>query len=77
MTLFPYCDDVTESGDAEHAIAYRETLRTIVEESPHGNLSLVESPELLPLSELAADLLHPGDYGMKRIGDELSQRLDV
>ncbi|WP_330166340.1 SGNH/GDSL hydrolase family protein [Halobacterium sp. KA-6] len=77
VTLFPYCDDVTESGDAEHATAYRETLRSIVEDSPHDNLSLVEGPELLPLSGLAADLLHPRDYGMKRIGDELSQRLDV
>ncbi|GAA0261861.1 SGNH/GDSL hydrolase family protein [Halobacterium noricense] len=76
VTLFPYFDDVTESGDAEHATAYRETLRSIVEESPHDNLSLVEGPELLPLSGLAADLLHPGDHGMKRIGDALSQRLE-
>ena len=71
VTLFLYFDDVTESGGAEHATAYRETLRFIGEESTHGNLSLIKGPELLPLSGLAADLLHPGNYGMKRISDEL------
>ncbi|MDS0295643.1 GDSL-type esterase/lipase family protein [Halogeometricum luteum] len=75
VTLFPYFDDVTASGDAEHAAAYRETLRTVVTDSPHGNLSLVEGPDLLPLSGLSADLLHPGDEGMRAIGEGLSRHL--
>jgi hypothetical protein len=46
-----------------------------VEESPHDNLSVIEGPELLPLSGLAADLLHPGDAGMKCIGENIADRL--
>ena len=75
ITLFSYFDDVTESGDADHAAAYREVLRDIVETSPHDNLSLVEGPDLLPLSGLTSDLLHPGDHGMAAIGAGLSRHL--
>ncbi|MDS0300807.1 GDSL-type esterase/lipase family protein [Halogeometricum sp. S1BR25-6] len=75
VTLFPYFDDVTESGDGEHAEAYRETLRTVVAKSPHQNLSVVEGPDLLPLTGLSADLLHPGDEGMRAIGEGLSRHL--
>ena len=75
VTLFPYFDDVTASGDSEHAEAYREALRTVVEESPHENLSLVDGPDLIPLSGLTADLLHPGDDGMGAIGAGLSRHL--
>jgi lysophospholipase L1-like esterase len=75
ITLFPYFDDLTAAGDADRAGAYRQTLREIVRESPHDNLSLVEGKELLPVSGLAADLLHPGDAGMRAIGDSLARRL--
>ncbi|SFL43619.1 GDSL-like Lipase/Acylhydrolase family protein [Halogranum rubrum] len=75
ITLFSYFDDLTDAGDADHAEAYRETLREIVAASPHDNLSLVEGPALLPVSGLAADLLHPGDAGMRAIGDGLARRL--
>jgi len=76
VTLFPYFDDLTDSGDADHAAAYRESLRSIVAESPHDNLSIVEGPELLEISGLAADLLHPGDAGMEAIGRGLARHLD-
>jgi len=50
VTLFPYFDDLVESGDADHAAAYRESLRSIVAESPHDNLSIVDGPELMEVS---------------------------
>ncbi|RRJ31421.1 SGNH/GDSL hydrolase family protein [Halocatena pleomorpha] len=76
VTLFPYFDDVTESGDSEHANAYRDALRSIVAASPHDTLSLIDGTELMPLSGLTADLLHPGDKGMKAIGDSLAKVFD-
>ena len=76
VTLFPYHDDVTESGDADHAAAYRELLRRIVAESPHDNLSVVEGPEMLDLPGLGADLLHPGDTGMETIGERLARQVE-
>lgn len=77
ITLFPYFDDLIDSGDAEHARAYRDALRTVVDESPHDNLTLVEGPELMEVSGLGADLLHPGDHGMKMIGEGLAERLEA
>lgn len=75
VTLFPYFADVTGSGDADHAAAYRSALRTVVEDSPHDNLSVVEGTELVDITGLTADLLHPGDAGMVSIGDTLAERL--
>ncbi|WP_435102927.1 GDSL-type esterase/lipase family protein [Halarchaeum sp. P4] len=77
VTLFPYHDDLTESGDAAHAAAYRTALREIVAESPHDTLHVVEGPDLLDLPGLGADLLHPSDAGMKSIGRGLATRLDA
>ncbi|MFB6128769.1 MAG: SGNH/GDSL hydrolase family protein [Halorhabdus sp.] len=76
VTLFPYFADVTETGDADHAAAYRDALRSVVQESPHGNVSLVEGTELLDASELTWDVLHPADEGMRSIGEELAGRLE-
>ncbi|GAB3027633.1 GDSL-type esterase/lipase family protein [Natronobiforma cellulositropha] len=76
VTLFPYFADLTETGDAEHARAYREALRSVVADAPHANLSLVEGPELLEVSGLTADLLHPGDAGMAAIGAGLARHLE-
>jgi len=75
VTLFPYYDDVVESGDREHAVAYRQALRDVVADSPHDNLSVVEGPDVLPLSGLAVDLLHPGDDGMRHIADGVARHL--
>lgn len=76
VTLFPYFDDLIESGDADHAAAYRDALRSIVAQSPHPNLSVVEGPALLPTDGLTADLLHPGDAGMEAIGEGLGRHLE-
>lgn len=75
LTLFPYFDDVTASGDSAHAAAYREHLREIVAQSPHDNLSLIEGAKLTDLSGLSADLLHPGDHGMEQIGRGIARHL--
>ncbi|UPM45024.1 SGNH/GDSL hydrolase family protein [Halocatena salina] len=75
ITLFPYFDDVIESGDPAHARAYREALRSIVDDSPHDNLTLIDGSQLLSFSGLTADLLHPGDDGMEIIGRRLSKKL--
>jgi len=77
ITLFPYFDDLTDTGDQEHATAYRTALRDVVEESTHTNLALVEGPDLLPPSGLGADLLHPGDHGMAAIGSNLQRYLQM
>lgn len=76
VTLYPYFDDVIDSGNPEHAQAYREALRSIVDESSHDSLFLIDGSELMPLSGLTADLLHPGDTGMEIIGREISKQLE-
>ncbi|MCU4742627.1 GDSL-type esterase/lipase family protein [Halobacteria archaeon AArc-m2/3/4] len=76
VTLFPYFADVTESGDADRAEAFREAVRTVVADSSHTNLSLVEGTDLLELPGLTADVLHPGDDGMEAIGEGLARHLE-
>ncbi|WEL17958.1 GDSL family lipase [Halorhabdus sp. SVX81] len=77
LTLFPYFDDLTESGDAEHASAFRDAVRAVVAESPHENLHVVAGPDLNDITGLTADLLHPGDAGMERIGTRLADRIEA
>lgn len=76
VSLFPYFADLTGTGDAEHADAYRAALGSIVAESPHSNLSLVDGSELMDVSGLTADLLHPGDAGMEDIGERLAETIE-
>ena len=68
---------VTESGDAEETAAFREELRSVVAESPHDTLSLVGGPDLLDPSDLTWDVLHPGDDGVRTIGEGLAPHLDA
>lgn len=75
VTLFTYFADVTASGDADYADAFRQALRDVVARSPHENLSFVEGTELLTSSGLTWDLLHPSDEGMRTIGDGLAAHL--
>jgi lysophospholipase L1-like esterase len=76
ITLFPYFDDLTESGDSDHAAAFRNAVREVVAESPHDNLHVVEGTDLNDATGLTADLLHPGDAGMERIGNGLADSLE-
>jgi lysophospholipase L1-like esterase len=76
ITLFPYYPDVTAGGDAERAEAYRETLRAVVADTDHPDISVVEGRELTDVSGYTADVLHPGDAGMETIGRSLARELD-
>lgn len=76
VTLFPCFADIAEGGDAERAADFRATLRSIVSDSSHSNLSLIEGTELMAQSGLTADLLHPGDAGMEVIGERLTPHLE-
>ncbi|MFB6141044.1 MAG: SGNH/GDSL hydrolase family protein [Halosimplex sp.] len=77
VTLFPYHADLVAGDDAERAAAYREAVRSVVAESPHDNLHLVEGPDLLSTAGLHTDVLHPGDAGMIEIGRNLADELDA
>ena len=75
VTLFPYFADVVEGADAERAADFRAALRSAVDDSPHSNLFIVEGTDLMTVSGLTADVLHPGDTGMEAIGRGLARHL--
>ena len=76
VTLFPYHADIVHDGDPERARRFRETLRSIVTESSHENLHVVDGPDVMDATGLTTDLLHPGDDGMRAIGRGLADALD-
>ncbi|ELZ29681.1 G-D-S-L family lipolytic protein [Halosimplex carlsbadense 2-9-1] len=76
ITLFPYYPDVIAGGDAERAEDYRETLRAVVADTDHPDISVIEGRELTDVSGYTADILHPGDAGMETIGRNLADELD-
>lgn len=80
LTLFPFfCDFGVEDPDAVRGgrpDQYRQALRDAVADCPHGNVWLIEGPDLLrDIGGLTADLIHPGDYGMQEIARNLATRL--
>ncbi|WP_227378716.1 SGNH/GDSL hydrolase family protein [Haladaptatus halobius] len=75
VTLFPYFADIINGSDAERASDFRAELRSIVSKSQHSNLTLVEGSNLMDISGLTADLLHPGDAGMEAIGEGIAGHL--
>ncbi|WP_339106148.1 SGNH/GDSL hydrolase family protein [Haloterrigena salinisoli] len=78
ITIFPHSRDVCRSnGETERCERFREELREIVAETPHGNVSLLEGPDLLPtIGGLTADLVHPGDNAMITMGETLAAELE-
>jgi lysophospholipase L1-like esterase len=54
---------------------YREGLEKICQETPHKNVHFVAGPELLSVSGLAKDNIHPTDKGMAEIATKLVARL--
>jgi len=80
VTLYPYFRDFgieppdqSVGGTPEQ---YRQALRDVTEACPHGNVHLIEGPEILQdISGLTADLIHPGDYGMTEMGRNLAEKL--
>jgi len=75
ISLFPYHADVVAGDDPERAAAYRETLETLVSDSPQDNLSFIDGSKLLSVPGLMDDILHPGDAGMVEIGQNLADEL--
>lgn len=80
ITFLPYFGDVHPSlrsgvTRAEPEV-FRRVLRRAVAECPCPNVHLIEGPELLTdLAGLAGDVLHPNDYGMTQIAQNLADRL--
>ncbi|WP_248924721.1 GDSL-type esterase/lipase family protein [Paenibacillus hamazuiensis] len=79
ITLFPNSADHHMSKDHAAKKANREfadVLRGLHRELASPNVHLLEGHELLPdFGALAADLIHPSDYGHIVIGENLAKRM--
>ena len=78
VTIYPnardLCRDHDEEGDCE---AFRAALRGVIADSSHDNVHLIEGPDVLDdPAGLTTDLVHPGDAGMIRMGDNLAAELE-
>ena len=78
VTLFPHYRDLCgDSSAKETSERFRIELRDAVAASPHGNVRLIEGPDLLAdASGLTTDLIHPSDAGMDEIARNLARRLE-
>ncbi|MCM8768165.1 MAG: GDSL-type esterase/lipase family protein [Candidatus Omnitrophica bacterium] len=79
LTLYPFFLDFGIKPEGLEYKAepeeYRQALREVVAQCQLPNVHLVEGPELLTnISNLTADLIHPGDYGMVEIAKNLTAR---
>ena len=78
VTLFPYWEDwgPLRPETKAHPERFREALENIVTDIGTPNLRLIRGPELLTdIAGLTADMIHPGDLGMIRMGENLATRL--
>lgn len=78
ITLYPYFVGASANHVAEEAKAeaFRQTLREVVASCPYPNVGLIEGPELLDrIDGLSADMIHPSDFGMLRMAENLTARL--
>ncbi len=80
ITLWPYFADLGagfDNGDPQRTCEhFRQALRDAVTACPHPNAHLLEGPELFgEFAGLSTDMIHPGDYGMIRMGENLGARL--
>ena len=80
ITLFPFYRDFgIEQGEGPFggkADEYRQILRDVVRACPHGNVHLIEGPEILTdISGLTGDLIHPSDNAMIEMGWRLAEKL--
>lgn len=79
ITLFQhsadFCD-APESDSAKKTQAFRQILREEVAASGKANLHLIEGPEILDSVQcLTHDMIHPSDWGMRRMAENLSAKL--
>lgn len=79
ITLYPYfiglCTGDSDEEEKKSEL-FRQILRDAVAGCPHPNVHLIEGPELLDrIDGLTADMIHPSDYGMMRMAENLSKRI--
>ncbi|HBE01927.1 MAG: hypothetical protein A2096_08295 [Spirochaetes bacterium GWF1_41_5] len=75
ITMFPYFVGLSSNHlkEEEKASAFRQILREAAAACPYKNVQAAEGPELLDTPDgLSFDLIHPNDYGMKRIAENLT-----
>lgn len=78
ITLYPFGDDLCDASKeaAQKAQAFRQVLRDEVAASGKANLHLIEGPEILDqINGLSHDMIHPSDFGMMRMGQNLAAKL--
>lgn len=78
ITMFPFFIGLSTQhfAEEEKTERFRQILREAVADCPHKNACLIEGPELLDDADgLTSDMLHPSDYGMHRIAENLAARL--
>jgi hypothetical protein len=78
ITVFPHYRDsaVAPRPDDPDPVPYRQALRSAVEAVDRSTLHPIEGRDLLPISGLSADLIHPGDDGFVAIGSSLARRIE-
>ena len=75
ITLFPYFNDLchVDAADADKTKQFRSVLREELKQSDCKNLYLIEGNDILDTIEgLSEDLIHPNDFGMIRMGQNLA-----
>jgi lysophospholipase L1-like esterase len=80
ITLYPYfvglCGGFSREEE-EKSEFFRQILRDAVRNSSCPNLRLIEGPDLLDqIDGLSADMIHPSDYGMMRMAQNLTDRIN-
>ncbi|HAI11688.1 MAG TPA: hypothetical protein DCM28_08280, partial [Phycisphaerales bacterium] len=79
ITLFQHSADfcaAPDSDDAKKTQDFRRILREEVAAANKPNLHLIEGPEILDNAQcLTHDMIHPSDWGMRRMAENLSAKL--
>lgn len=76
ITIYPNFAMFPGSGIAEKDSRFNDILRSHVERLSHPKLHLIEGDRVLDdLSGLSCDLIHPGDDGHIRMGENLAREL--
>jgi len=78
VTIYPHARDFFGVGNEVKAPpeTYRQKLRDAVANCPHPNLHLAEGADILTdPGGLTTDLIHPGDFGMIQMGENLAARM--
>jgi len=79
ITLLPYYRDLgieVATVQIPTPRQYRQALQRAVDHCPYPNVHLLHGPDLLvDVADLAADLIHPSDFGMTAIAWKLASSL--